>query len=220
MKHHLKTLCAAATLALATGGAGAAPIIVSFTPSAQHVNVNDTVNITMSISGLADEILSAVDFNVRYDGSLLGPSLNIDWTGLHNALGAGYAVPAPPFQLNAFDFANGNLEWVMSAVVDDDTVAAEQADSFLMVTFSFTALADGVTQFGLGLDPDFERNFVGRDGLTLDVTVQGACVAIGQGACNRVPEPASFGLAGLALIGAGLPGWALRRRNAGLQPAR
>jgi MYXO-CTERM domain-containing protein len=46
---------------------------------------------------------------------------------------------------------------------------------------------------------------------TLDVSVNSACIAVGTGQCN-VPEPASFGLVGVALLGALAPA-ALRRRK-------
>ena len=46
---------------------------------------------------------------------------------------------------------------------------------------------------------------------TLNVTVGSACVAVGTGSCSTVPEPAGYGLAALALLGALAPS-AWRRR--------
>ena len=53
-----------------------AAIVISFAPSAQHVNIGDSVGIDVSISGLGAEILSAYDLNFMYNGTLL------NWTSV------------------------------------------------------------------------------------------------------------------------------------------
>ena len=89
---------------------------------------------------------------------------------------------------------------------------ASQADDLLLFRFVMAGAADGVTSFALGANPDFERNLLGLNFESLNVNVGSACIAVGTGSCdNRVPEPASFGLAGLALLAAGVAGRNRRR---------
>lgn len=210
MNKHIASLALAMGTALVALPASAKPVI-SFTPSQQQVAVGGTVNVDVSISGLGAEILSAFDLNFVYNGSIIGGafrSINADVA----AAQLGGAFNAYP--LIAIDTSDpGNWGVQASALVDDDTVAANQADSFLLASFAFSADADGVTTFTLGPDLDFERNIVGRDFATMDVTVNGACIAVGTGQCRtNVPEPSSYALVGLALAGLALAG--RRRRSA------
>lgn len=194
----------AALLCAASAQAG---IVLSFTPSAQHVNVGDTVTVDVTLSGLGQEILSAFDVNILWNGSVMGLGRSYNGASAFDQLGGAYGA-LPLFAFDTTDLGNWGVQ--ASAVADDATVAANQADSFLFAQLAFTADADGVTTLTLGPDPDFQRNFVGLNFATLDVAVGSACVAVGTGSCE-VPEPSSYGLAALALLGAALPG--LRRRR-------
>lgn len=207
MKKILATLGTAAILAC---GSANATILMNFTPSSQHVNIGDTVSVDATISGLGSEILSAFDLNFFWDKTVMGSTfISANAASAYGQLGDNYGF-APMF---AFDVANfGEWGLIASAIEEDAVVAANQDDSFLLARFTFSADANGVTNFTLGLDPDFERNFVGLNFTSLDVQVGSACIAVGTGQCMTVPEPATFGLAGLALVGALVPG-ALRRRR-------
>lgn len=202
-----------ASLALGVGALAALPAaampVISFTPSSQHVNVGETVMIDVSISGLGAEILSAFDLNFMYSSAVLSFGL-VDSSSVQAQLGGGYGTPPLWFE----SLVNGDLEFQADALPnDDDTIAANQADSFLLFHFELTGAADGVTIFGLGPDPDFERNFVGRRFETLEMQIGNACVAVGTGQCN-VPEPSSYALVGLALAAGCLPSWRRRRTTA------
>lgn len=203
----MKKLMSLSSLALAAMVASvpaSAAIVVSFAPASSHINVGDSVAVTMSISGLDDEILSAFDINMLFDSTVVS-----NFSVTHNVA----TQWGPDSVFGPSVFGVGNTDVFDYTLDDDATVAAMQANSFVVLTFGFTGVANGVTTIRLGDDLDFERAFTGRDAALLDVQVGTACLAVGTGSCgggNNVPEPAGYGLAGLALLGAG---WASRRRK-------
>lgn len=202
-----KAAAAAATLIAASTAQAA--ILFSFTPSAQHINIGETVTVDVSISGLDTEILSGFDINFRWNSSVLS-SLGADFAPACSALGPGADC------LNDTNLP-GNIGLQYFSVLDDDDLAAVQPhDSFLLGTLRLSGLTDGASVLALGPDLDFERNLVGRDFATLDVRFGDVCIAVGSGNCATVPEPASYGLVLLAMAGAILPGALRRRRSAGL----
>ena len=205
----LATCLGLALSAIVGASSAAAGIVVSFTPSAQHVNIGETVAVDAWISGLGTEILSAFDLNFRFNDNVIGhTSGSMSYGSSLDQLGAGYGT-APLYGVTYL--GTGNWEFWANALEDDATVAAHQSDEFLLAHFTFSSDADGFSTFTLGADPDFERNFVGRNFATLDVEIGSACIAVGTGSCN-LPEPATYALIGLGLVGSLLPG-ALRRRR-------
>lgn len=217
MKKLIANVAVAASAFIGAGAAMAAPIVVSFSSSAinQHINVGEAVTIDVRISGLGDEVLSGYDLNFLYSGAVL-KHVSTDESSVLTQLGPWGPMGSSPIVLNDL-FAEGNLGMFATAVDDDVTLSTYQLDSFLLFSFQMTGFADGVTTFGLGSDPDFQRNFLGLSDTsgfpaTLNVDVGGVCVAVGAGQCS-VPEPTTYALVGLGLFAAFAPA-ALRRRKA------
>lgn len=206
----MKRILSAAALAAAALFAAApsqADPVVSFSPSSSHVDIGSFIDVEMWISGLDSEILSAFDINLLFNEAIVD---NIVVS--HNAVVTGFGGVDDAYFDTAF--GSGNTGAIDGSYLDDDTLAASQPNSFLLLTFTMKGMSDGVTTLSLGLNPDFERNFVGRRAESLDVQVGTACIAVGTGSCDNghnVPEPASWGLAGLALLAAGST--ARRRRE-------
>ncbi len=196
------------SLALIAGTAGvslpaSAAIVVQFVPSAFNVAVGGVIDVDLRISGLGAELLGAFDINTVFDGSVLQP-------GTVSFFGANFgSVNSESY----FDptFANGDTGVIAGSNLNDADLSALQLNDFTILTFQFSGLANGASFITLGTDLDFQRNFVGLNFQSLVVDVQGVCVSVGTGQCT-VPEPASLGLAALALGCALLPA-ALRRRR-------
>jgi len=201
-----------ASLGLAMGAflcaaPASAAIVVALSPSSQHVNIGDSVTVTASISGLGDEVLSAMDLNLLFNGGIL------TGTGA-GFFAAQFGAPDAYFDTT---FNAGDTGVIAGSLLDDASLAALQDNSFDFLSYVFTASANGVTNLTYGPDVDFQRNFVGLNFASLDVVIRGACVAVGTGTCDQggnVPEPASFGLAGVALLAAGVAGRTRRRQRA------
>jgi hypothetical protein len=205
MKKLLASLALAAGLGFAATPASAA-VVVTFTSADTQYDVGETVVVEARISGLGDEILSAFDTDLVFGAGVL------DATSVTY-----YAVLELGGLANSYfgaDFSGGRVGTIVGSLLDDATLAATQADEFLLLTYAFTAIADGVTTLTLGADLDFERNFVGLDALSLDVEVGSLCIAVGTGRCggdNAVPVPGTLALSALGLLGLALP--RLRRRR-------
>lgn len=200
----MKKLLAALAMFATLSGAQAAPIVVSFVPAATQIAVGDATTVDVVISGLDDEVLAAYDVDMLFDSSVLS-----------NFFVTFYIAPWGGLDLVMYDldFLPGRTQSTAYSLMDDDDELNDlQPNDFTLLTFGFTGLVDGFSLVNFGLDLDFERNFVGRNGESLDVSINGTCIAVGTGTCDRqVPEPTSHLLLGAAACAAL---WAGRRRKA------
>ncbi len=198
MKKFLLGLAAAACTTLVAAPA-AAQVTFTFTASDTVLDVGETATISFSISGLDAEVLSAFDLNFTWSQAVTGSSA-WSFAPVQAQLGAGATVvedsPVP-----------GNFGVQGFSLLSDAELSASQDNSFLFGTFTITGTAEGTSTFSLGLDPDFERNFVGLDFASLDVAINPVTVTV-----TAVPEPGTYALmfVGLACVGAA----ARRRRTA------
>ena len=191
-------------------------VLVSLSPSLQTKTVNDSFSVDVNISGLGTEIVSAFDLNIYFNPAVL--------TGLSYTFGGGrggaWDDTGSQTLSGSFDLQGFSLTFDPTKTQqqnDDDLALLQAPNSFTLATLTFQAFAAGVSQieFGLGLN---ERDVVGREALFLTgLQFSNACVAAnnpagGNNVCAvSIPEPSSYGLVGLALIGLLVP--SLRRRD-------
>jgi len=208
MKALLSSISLAAA-ALCVSMPASAGVVVSFAPSTSQIGIGDAVVINVSISGLGAEILSLVDLNFMFSSTAATRSFT-DFSSLRTAFNLG--TPGDEYYEEDVD-TPAEFGIFAQSWLDDGPLIAGQADSFLLGSFTMLGAFDGVTTISLGPDPDFQRLFVGKDHLSLDVSIGSACIGVGTGTCS-VPEPASYGLAGVALLAAGMAGRTRRRSGA------
>jgi hypothetical protein len=205
MQNLLSTSRSLAALALAAAGflgvAQAAPV-VSINPATQDLDVGVQTTVEIVVSGLTQpaDAIGGFDITLDFDDSVL--------------TGISYAIdPAATMGLGddfSFGFSGGSLSLIYLAdlLLDQNDAAAAQGASFVLAKVTFEGLANGLSPLTLSYVDlsDF-------DGLSLlqDANRDGS-ICVG-GNCT-VPEPGTYGLAGVALLAAGWAGRARRRKQA------
>jgi hypothetical protein len=195
-----------ATLGLALGASlttlPATAALITFVPAEDHIDIGETVDVAVNISGLGDEILSAFDLDLFFDEAIID---NIVVT--HNAVSQFGGLANSLFDTNFFA---GRTENIDASLLFDEELAATQANAFTILTFTFRGVANGFSTLAFGPDLFFERNFTGLNAESLVMDIGTACISVGTGTCQvQVPEPATISLLGIGLLGA----LALRRRR-------
>jgi hypothetical protein len=193
---------ALAAAALCTAAPASAAIVLNFTPSSSQIAVGESVQVVVTLTGLGAEILSAFDLEFVWNTGSVFNSAGSSTLCLQ--------LGPDPFGCGFTGITDGNVGLEGSSTLPDAALAAIQPDTLEIGVFSFLGSADGVTQFTLGPDGDFQRNFIGLNFASLPVSVGSACIAVGTGRCE-VPEPASYGLAAIALLAAGVASRTRRR---------
>jgi uncharacterized protein (TIGR03382 family) len=207
MQNLLSTSRSLAALALAVAGflgvAQAAPV-VSINPATQDLDVGVQTTIEIVVSGLTQsaEAIGAFDITLDFDDSLLsGISFAFDPAG---TMGLG-----DDFFAGGFAGGSVNLVYLADLLLSQDDLATAQGASFVLATVTFEGLANGLSPLTLS---QVDLSDYNGDFLLQDANRNGS-ICVG-GNCNTVPEPGTYGLAGVALLAAGWAGRARRRKQA------
>lgn len=210
MHNFLSNFRSLAVLALAAAGflgtAQAAPV-VSISPASQDLAIGAQTTVDIIVSGLTQpaDAVGGFEITLDFDDSLLsGIGFVLDPTGAMGAFDA--------FNDFSFGFSGGslNLEYLASLDEDQASLAALQGSSFVLATVTFEGVANGLSPLSLSLTD--LSDFLG-DSLLLDTSRNGS-ICVGGNCGNNVPEPGTYGLAGIALLAAGWAGRARRRQQA------
>lgn len=182
MKHLKKTLAAA--LLAACSHAWAAPTL-SLVTTPNKSQVGDVVDVDVRISDVAD--LYSYNFSLNFDASVFR-AIGVSDGGFLSSAGDNY------FGYVGFDNTAGQVSYVYDTVVGPE---AGVSGSGSLARIRLEAIGGGTGIFSFS-----DLSFTDSVGNAIKV------LAVG-GAPAEVPEPASFALFGIGLLGAA----ALRRRS-------
>lgn len=176
-----------------------ATLTVGFSPTSNSTTVGNALSYDVRISGsdLGAEILSAFDISVSYNTALLGLSSVVYGSGLNLGNLA-----------DSVQFGSGTVNVTETSLLLDSALTALQPDDFVLFTLNFTGLAAGTTGLALTLNALGGHTELDPFGQPVTTPLTAGTVdgraEITAGGGGTVPEPASYGLAGLALLGLAL----------------
>lgn len=171
-----------------------AALTVGFSPTSNSATVGNALSYDVRISDLGAEILSTFDISVSYNTALLGLSSVVYGSGLNLGNLA-----------DSVQFNSGTVNVTETSLLLDSALLAGQANDFVLFTLNFSGLAAGTTALGLTLNALGGHTELDAFGQPITTPLTAATVdgraEITAGGGGTVPEPASYGLAGLALLG-------------------
>lgn len=171
----------------------ASAIMIDIVPTSQTVQAGDAFDVNVVVSGLsaANEIVSAYDFDISYDSSVLAATTVSfgQYLNLSNMLDS--------FQ-DVILTNPGIIDFAEVSLLFNNELAAQQPDSFLLASLSFQAVGVGISQLLFVSDPVGGIDVKGRNYSPLTVDVTGTQVTVSPAA--SVPEPNTFLLMLIALI--------------------
>ena len=145
--------------------------ILNFSPSTTTVNVGDTFDVDVVISGLmADgEIVSAFDLDVLYDPTVLNA------TGVAFGLSLGDESFFEVF--NDVIFSSGRIDFsAVSFLSDTELLGLQPDDSFTLATLSFDAIGAGFSSLMFDSVASPEFYVVGLLASNLDLSTLDRCL--------------------------------------------
>jgi hypothetical protein len=174
---------------LLVGKPAAASVELNFTPDSSTVGLGGTIIIDVTIAGLDLEDLGAFDFNVNYDNSIL--------SFLGYTLGGGLGDLSND---DALDLSLGDIGFGQINLAEVSLFGLSgQADSFVLATLTFDALAAGSAM--LTFSDVVLSDATGEESIALGYS--------GVANANVVPIPGAAWLLGSGLLGLA----ALRKRT-------
>lgn len=182
----------AAFLFACSGAVGA--YWIGFAPTPVTVGINTPFSIDIVVTGLATEgeLVSAYDFTIGYDLTLL-QFLGAQPSG---ALGAGTVFVATP--------GSGSVNLFAFSLLPDAALEPLQGDSITLATLSFTGIGIGTSSLVFSDFFAFGGRQVGQPGQTVTADLLALPHTVGQASiettANAIPEPATLALALLALL--------------------
>ena len=185
-KSMLKTCinkCRLATLLVGTFSvfclSPASAIVIDIVPDIDPANSQDQVNISVDVSDLEDEVISAYDLDFGFDESIF----NFEAF----AFGNGLIISDQSLMVGT-----GNLNFAEVSVLLDDDLLDNQANAFTLATITFDVIGEGFSDFTLtsataNLLP-LDIKGLGNEVIGLGATVNSSGLQIGQPSM-AVPEP-------------------------------
>lgn len=174
-----------------------ATALLSFNPSSSLINVGDSINVEIKISGLENEVdLGAFDFNLNFDDAIL------DFTGY--TLGTG---------LNNND-TTGSEDWSSKETSPGLFNLSEvsflgdfsfQDDEFVLATVSFVGKSIGTSTLSLSdillssAFPLYDAN--GSPIMEIPANAEGGSISVIANSFSAVPEPGTLYLVLMGIIG-------------------